>query len=110
MPNERYRLANPFQVPLKGKNKTLIGGHQHRTTPVDQILGVATPATPAALTTRTERYKQGTAAMRALVSVMLYRSTVLCCRAPGSDCGADNYSGCYNRSVPAMHLVFYRVG
>ena len=110
MPNERYRLANPFQVPLKGKNKTLIGGHQRRTTPVDQILGVATPATPAALTTRTERYKQGTAAMRALVSVMLCRSTVLCCRAPGSDCGADNYSGCYNRSVPAVHLVFYRVG
>jgi len=30
VPNERYRLANPFQVPLKGKNKTLVkilGGH-----------------------------------------------------------------------------------
>jgi len=39
---------------LKGKNKTLVkllgGGHQHRTTPAGQILGVATPATPAALT------------------------------------------------------------
>jgi len=41
------------QVPLKGKNKTLVkilGGRQHRTTPVGQIWGVATPATPAALT------------------------------------------------------------
>ena len=24
MPDERYRLANPFQVPLKGKNRTLV--------------------------------------------------------------------------------------
>jgi len=35
------------------KNKTLVkimGGRQHRTTPAGQILGVATPATPAALT------------------------------------------------------------
>jgi len=24
VPNERYRLANPFQVSLKGKNKTLV--------------------------------------------------------------------------------------
>jgi len=38
---------------IKGKNKTLVkilGGHQHRTTPAGQILGVATPATAAALT------------------------------------------------------------
>jgi len=28
----------------------ILGGRQHRTTPVGQILGVATPATPAALT------------------------------------------------------------
>ena len=41
------------EVPLKGKNKTLVkilGGRQHRTTPACQILGVATPATTAALT------------------------------------------------------------
>jgi len=41
------------EVPLKGKNKTLVkilGGRQHRTTPAGQILGVATLATPAALT------------------------------------------------------------
>jgi len=41
------------EVPLKRKNKTLVkilGGRQHRTTPAGQILGVATPATPAALT------------------------------------------------------------
>ena len=41
------------EVPLKGNNKTLVkilGGRQHRTTPAGQILGVATPATPAALT------------------------------------------------------------
>jgi len=41
------------EVPLKGKNQTLVkilGGRQHRTTPAGQILGVATPATPAALT------------------------------------------------------------
>jgi len=41
------------EVPLKGKNKTLVkilGGRQHRTTPAGQILGVATPATLAALT------------------------------------------------------------
>ena len=41
------------EVPLKGKNKTLVkilGDGQHRTTPAGQILGVATPATPAALT------------------------------------------------------------
>ena len=63
MPNERHRLANPClqndsdlrysEVPPKGKNKTLVkilGGRQHRTTPAGQILGVATPATPAALT------------------------------------------------------------
>ena len=45
------------QVPLKGKNKTLVkilgGGRQHRTTPAGQILGVATPATSAALTPMT---------------------------------------------------------
>jgi len=37
---------------LKGKNKTLVKilGRQHRTTHAGQILGVATPATPAALT------------------------------------------------------------
>ena len=72
MPNERYRLANPClhklriyfavskltsfciadendsdllysEVPLKGKNKTLVkilGGRQHRTTPAGQILGL----------------------------------------------------------------------
>ena len=63
MPNERYRLANlclhklriylQSEVPLKGKNKKHcqnIEGRQHRTTPAGQILGVATPATPAALT------------------------------------------------------------
>jgi len=41
-----------FMCPMK-KNKTLVeifGGRQHRTTPAGQILGVATPATPAALT------------------------------------------------------------
>jgi len=41
------------EVSLKGKNKTfvkILGGRQHRTTPAGQILGVATPATPAALT------------------------------------------------------------
>ena len=41
------------EVPLKGKNKTLVKyweGRQNRTTPAGQILGVATPATPAALT------------------------------------------------------------
>ena len=41
------------EVLLKGKSKTLVkilGGRQHRTTPACQILGVATPATPAALT------------------------------------------------------------
>ena len=84
MPNERYRLANPClhklklrvqklytrriadendsdlrysEVLLKGKNKTLVkilGGRQHRTTPAGQILGVATPATPAALTPMTK--------------------------------------------------------
>ena len=39
----------------KKKNKNTcqnIGGRQHRTTPADQILGVATPATSAALTPR----------------------------------------------------------
>jgi len=51
------------------------------------------------------------------VSVMMYRSTVLCRRAPGSDGGVDNYSSyrysswtdCTTRSVPAVHLIFYRV-
>ena len=46
------------------------------------------------------------------VSVMMYRSTVLCRRSPGSDGGADNYSSgtrC-TRFVPAVHLVFYRGG
>jgi len=41
------------EVPLKGKNKTLVkilGVRQHMTTPAGQIFGVATPATPAALT------------------------------------------------------------
>ena len=41
------------EVPLKGKNKTLVkilGGRQHRTTHAGQILGVTTPATLAALT------------------------------------------------------------
>jgi len=40
------------EVSLKGKNKTLVKilGGQHRTTTAGQILGVATPATPAALT------------------------------------------------------------
>ena len=41
------------EVPLEGKNKTLVKilvGRLHRTTPAGQILGVATPATPAALT------------------------------------------------------------
>ena len=41
------------EVSLKGKNKTLVkifGGRQHRTTPAGEILGVATPATLAALT------------------------------------------------------------
>ena len=40
-------MPNESEVPLKGKNETLVeilGGRQHR------ILGVATPATPAALT------------------------------------------------------------
>jgi len=39
------------EVPLKGKNKTLVkilGGRQHRTTPARQILGVTTLATPVA--------------------------------------------------------------
>ena len=41
------------EVPLKGKKYNTcrnIGGRQHRTAPAGQILGVATPATPAALT------------------------------------------------------------
>jgi len=48
-------MANPFQVPLKGKKKKLVkilGGGVVNTegTPAGQILGVATPATPVALT------------------------------------------------------------
>jgi len=49
-------MINFIEVPLctaeGGKNKTLVkilGGRQHRTTPAGQILGVTTPATPAAL-------------------------------------------------------------
>ena len=41
------------EVPLEGKNKTfvkILGGRQQRTTPASQILGVANPVTPAALT------------------------------------------------------------
>ena len=38
-------------VPLKGKTLVkILGGRQLRTTPAGQILGVATPATSAALT------------------------------------------------------------
>jgi len=43
-----------FRSSAERKNKTLVkilgGGRQHRTTPAGQILGVATPAIPAALT------------------------------------------------------------
>jgi len=51
--NENDSDLRYSEVPLKGKNKTLVkilGGRQHRTTPAGQILGVATPATPAAVT------------------------------------------------------------
>ena len=53
MPNERYRQANPFQVLLEGKNKTLVKileGRQHRTTLQVKYWEVTTPASPAALT------------------------------------------------------------
>ena len=52
----RYRLANPFQVPLKGKkikhlSKYWGGGSSTQDDPCrSNIRGVATPATPAALT------------------------------------------------------------
>jgi len=51
VPNERYRLANPFQVSLKGKIKHLSkywgsSTQDDWTTPVGEILGVATPCNP----------------------------------------------------------------
>ena len=44
--NENDSYLRYLEVPLKGKNKTLVKilGGQHRTTPAGQILGVATPA------------------------------------------------------------------
>ena len=47
----RYRLANPFQVPLKGKkikhlSKYWGGGRQHRMTPAGQVLGGSRPLQP----------------------------------------------------------------
>ena len=53
--DENYSDLRYSEVPPKRKNKTLVkilGGRQHRTTPAGQMLGVATPATPAALTPR----------------------------------------------------------
>jgi len=44
VPNERYRLANPFKVPLKGKNKTLV--KILGSTPAGQILGGRDPCNP----------------------------------------------------------------
>jgi len=45
-------MINFIEVPEVGKTLVkILGGRQHRTTPAGQILGgVATPATPAALT------------------------------------------------------------
>jgi len=48
----RYKLANPFQVPLKGKKIKHLskywggGGRQHRMTPAGQILGGSRPLQP----------------------------------------------------------------